>query len=452
VSWNTLTSTNGTHTLTAIARDTAGNTTTSAAITVTVNNTDSTPPTVSISAPLDGATVNGTIAISATASDNIGVVGVMFQVDGVDLTAEDQTSPYSVTWDTLSVPNGSHTLTAVARDASGNTTTSASVIVTASNASPGPFTQPVIWTSLVNTSVIGGVLRKTAGNNGVADAGALSTQTVLATGGYLEVAAARTTGLTYVGFGAGNSGTATGNIQFGFRQNNTTVQVRESNVLRTSTSVAAGDLLRITVANNVVTYSKNGVVFYTSTLTPTYPLFVDTSLLDLNAEIDHAKIALPGGSHPTQGGPADRQLVQRARAMTDAVDRALQGSADSAIRGRVALTSERLSVTAAGLESKMDDEALANWMVDLLAAVNEPVEAISLYARSHDQADVVFVGLAVHDGSQAAVDIEGWRRHESGGYVVVLSPLPPGVYDVVAYGHDSSGAPIQLGARRVVGR
>ena len=62
VSWDTRTATNGTHTLTAIARDAAGNTRTATTITVTVANTtpDTTAPTVSVTAPADGATVSGT--------------------------------------------------------------------------------------------------------------------------------------------------------------------------------------------------------------------------------------------------------------------------------------------------------------------------------------------------------------------------------------------------------
>src|SRR5439155_4864039 len=100
VSWNTTSATAGTHTLTAVARDTANNVTTSAPVTVTVNNPDTTPPSVSISAPSNNATVSGTITVSATANDNIGVAGVQFLLDGNNLGAEDSTAPYSVAWNT----------------------------------------------------------------------------------------------------------------------------------------------------------------------------------------------------------------------------------------------------------------------------------------------------------------------------------------------------------------
>ncbi|MDQ3565563.1 MAG: Ig-like domain-containing protein, partial [Pseudomonadota bacterium] len=60
---------------------------------------DSTPPTVSITAPANGGTVSGAaVTVSANASDNVGVAGVQFKLDGVNLGAEDTTSPYSLTW------------------------------------------------------------------------------------------------------------------------------------------------------------------------------------------------------------------------------------------------------------------------------------------------------------------------------------------------------------------
>ena len=50
---------------------------------------DTTPPTVSMTAPAAGATVSGTVALSANASDNVGVVGVQFLVNGAATGAED---------------------------------------------------------------------------------------------------------------------------------------------------------------------------------------------------------------------------------------------------------------------------------------------------------------------------------------------------------------------------
>lgn len=94
---------------------------------------DTTPPTVSITTPVSGATVSGTaVTVPVNTSDNVGVASVDFRVDGTVLYT-DTASPYSMVWNTTTATNGSHTLTAVAKDAAGNTTTSAGVSVTVSN-------------------------------------------------------------------------------------------------------------------------------------------------------------------------------------------------------------------------------------------------------------------------------------------------------------------------------
>jgi hypothetical protein len=109
---------------------------------LTCPSPDTTPPTVSITSPASGATVSGTISVTATASDDRGVAGVQFQLDGVNGGAEDAAAPYSISWDTTTASNGSHTLTAIARDAAGNRTTSALVTVTVSNGPPPPPPPP----------------------------------------------------------------------------------------------------------------------------------------------------------------------------------------------------------------------------------------------------------------------------------------------------------------------
>src|SRR3989449_9776337 len=86
---------------------------------------DVTPPTVSLTAPVTGVTASGTVMVSASATDNVGVVGVQVKLDGGNLGAEDTTNTYSISWNSTLVANGTHTLTAVARDAAGNLTTSA---------------------------------------------------------------------------------------------------------------------------------------------------------------------------------------------------------------------------------------------------------------------------------------------------------------------------------------
>ena len=99
-----------------------------------VTLSDTTPPTIALTAPAASSTVTSTVAVSGIATDNVGVAGVQFRLDGVNLGAEVTTTPYTVTWNTTTAPDGAHVLTAVARDAAGNKTTSAGVTVTVANA------------------------------------------------------------------------------------------------------------------------------------------------------------------------------------------------------------------------------------------------------------------------------------------------------------------------------
>src|SRR5262249_61177376 len=94
-------------------------------------------PAVSITTPTGGASLSGTVSVAATASDNVGVVGVQFKLNGANLGAEVTTSPYSIAWSTTTSSNGSYTLTATARDAAGNLTTSSPGAVGGANATGG---------------------------------------------------------------------------------------------------------------------------------------------------------------------------------------------------------------------------------------------------------------------------------------------------------------------------
>ncbi len=97
-------------------------------------SSDTTPPNVSITAPTGGTTVSGSVTVTANASDNVAVQSVQFLLDSNPLGALDTTSPYSISWDTTLIPNGSHTLSARATDTSGNTALATNVVVTVSNA------------------------------------------------------------------------------------------------------------------------------------------------------------------------------------------------------------------------------------------------------------------------------------------------------------------------------
>ncbi len=94
-------------------------------------------PTVHISSPSSGATVQGTLTASASAADAGGVAGVRFELDGQPLGVEDTTAPYTVAWNTRNTPAGTHALRAIARDNAGNQATSPTVtVVVTSDLSP----------------------------------------------------------------------------------------------------------------------------------------------------------------------------------------------------------------------------------------------------------------------------------------------------------------------------
>jgi hypothetical protein len=101
---------------------------------------DTTPPTATLTSPTTGSTVSGTISITASASDNVGVSKVEFYCDTAVLVGTSTTAPYSVSDNTSTMTNGSHTFYAKAYDAVGNSAVSATSSVTVSNmatATPG---------------------------------------------------------------------------------------------------------------------------------------------------------------------------------------------------------------------------------------------------------------------------------------------------------------------------
>src|SRR5882724_3669479 len=107
---------------------------------------DVAPPIVSLFSPglVGSTTLTGTVTLTATAVDDRAVAGVQFQMNGQNIGAEvasdapsgdgaNGTTKYLLTWDSHGVPNGTYTLTAIARDPAGHSTTSAGVTVTVSN-------------------------------------------------------------------------------------------------------------------------------------------------------------------------------------------------------------------------------------------------------------------------------------------------------------------------------
>ena len=98
--WTTTSVANGSHVVAAIAFDAAGHQTTASAV-VTVAN-DNGAPTVTLTSPTGGATLSGTVPLTATVSDDVGVVSVTYLVDGAVAGVE---TPAGRSWNTTTVAN-----------------------------------------------------------------------------------------------------------------------------------------------------------------------------------------------------------------------------------------------------------------------------------------------------------------------------------------------------------
>ncbi len=157
VTWDTLAEPIGEHTLTAIARDAAGNTEPSAPVTVTVAR-DTTPPAVTITAPSEGTTVSGVVQVTSQATDDTAISRVELYVNGA-LTRTVSAAPYTATWDTRPLENGGYTLMLKAVDSSGNVGTSSEVTVTVDNDKIAPT---VSVTSPTGGATVSGTVTLTA--------------------------------------------------------------------------------------------------------------------------------------------------------------------------------------------------------------------------------------------------------------------------------------------------
>jgi beta-lactam-binding protein with PASTA domain len=106
-------------------------------VSITVTG-DVVAPTVNIAAPLSGAVLAGAVLVSASAADNVGIDSVSFFDGATPIGVEVHTAPFETMWQTALVTDGSHALSAVAKDAAGNIGTSALVSVVVRNMATVP--------------------------------------------------------------------------------------------------------------------------------------------------------------------------------------------------------------------------------------------------------------------------------------------------------------------------
>lgn len=119
VNWNTTSTTNGAHTLTAKATDATGNVADSTAVAVTVSNAASTIPSLSFVSPAANTTVTGNVNISVNVSSVPKIAYVQIAVDGSAISPQLTAAPYSASWNAASATTGAHTIRVVAYDTAG---------------------------------------------------------------------------------------------------------------------------------------------------------------------------------------------------------------------------------------------------------------------------------------------------------------------------------------------
>jgi subtilisin family serine protease len=128
-SWNSVPHAGGSRTVTARAFN---GSTQVGSDSVTVTVADITPPTTTLTSPTAGSTVGGgAVSLAAAATDNVGVTRVDFYVDSTFL-GSDFSAPYTFSWNTAGLANGTYSLSTRAFDAAGNMGTAAPVSVTVS--------------------------------------------------------------------------------------------------------------------------------------------------------------------------------------------------------------------------------------------------------------------------------------------------------------------------------
>jgi hypothetical protein len=170
----------------------------------------------------------------------------------------------------------------------------------------------VVWIEKVNTTATGNSLQKTSGCQLCHDAGAASNKQITSGDGYVEFTVTSNPGWSRFGLSNGNTSVSNGEINFGIDLDGLFQNAAEIWENGAYTGIFTGsnavDVFRIAVESGVVRYYKNGVLWYTSTVAPTYPLLADASFRELNATISNAVISGTLSLRTNCGLPDDGQI------------------------------------------------------------------------------------------------------------------------------------------------
>ncbi len=156
----------------------------------------------------------------------------------------------------------------------------------------GTTAEAVVWAGAVKTNASPGFLSKTTSATAW-DASAISTMAMgPETDGYLEVSASLSPNLVMVGLSNGNTNSGYSDIDYALYMSSGTLYIYEGGTNRGSFGTfVASDKLRVSIESGLVKYRKNGTLVYTSSVIPTFPLLVDSSLYSSGARLTGAVLS-----------------------------------------------------------------------------------------------------------------------------------------------------------------
>jgi alpha-tubulin suppressor-like RCC1 family protein len=143
----------------------------------------------------------------------------------------------------------------------------------------------LVWTNLTGVSMAGDTITKTGASGW--NAGACSSNTIESGDGFFEFTATETNTNRAAGFGSTDTGQTLADLKFGVvLHSDGSVEVSESGTSRgLFGTYLSGDIFRVELTAGTMRYYQNGTNFYTSTVTPVYPLRADSSLDTTGATI-----------------------------------------------------------------------------------------------------------------------------------------------------------------------
>lgn len=181
-------------------------------------------------------------------------------------------------------------------------------------------TTPSLTLTNMTFSTATSAVTKTGGTNNVFDAQAVSVADVIASSGFVQFKASQTNSSFIMGLSADNPDASNTGIDYGILCfNNGNALIHENGVEMTNTGAyTINDVFRVEVSGGSVVYKKNGTTLYTSLVTPSFPLFMDSSFAQSNAAANSIVMNL-SNTNATKYSIANPSILQQSSIFTDAI-------------------------------------------------------------------------------------------------------------------------------------